>query len=96
MDNKVLTADFVTRLADKGYTKKDSAVILADVLDIIYEAMERGEEVKLMGFGTFKVKKVKAKEYMDVTTGKKSVSKAHNKISFKAGNALKRSAEMAP
>ena len=96
MDNRVLTAEFITRLADKGYTKKDSAVILDDVLDIIYEAIERGEEVKLMGFGTFSTKKVGAKEYIDVTTGQRSLTKPHNKVCFKPGVTLKRYAEMAP
>ena len=91
-----MTADFIDRLADKGYTKKDSAVIIGDVLDVIYEAIENGEEVKLMGFGSFSVKKTKAKEYVDVHTGKRAKTAPHNKVSFKAGNALKRSAELAP
>lgn len=96
MDNKVLTADFVNRLADKGYTKKDSAVIIGDFLDVIYEAIGRGEEVKLTGFGTFSVKKAKSKDYVDVHSGERRTAKPHNKLSFKAGNALKRFVEMAP
>lgn len=96
MSNKVMTADFIDRLADKGYTKKDSAEILSDVLSIIYDAIEHGEEIRLMGFGTFCVKQTKPKEYVDVRTGKRSKTKPHNKVSFKAGIALKRSAEQAP
>ena len=96
MSNKVLTADFIERLADKGYTKKDSAVILGDVLDIIYDAIKHGEEVRLMGFGSFSEKRTNAKEYVDVHTGERAKTKPHNKVSFKAGNALKRLAEMAP
>ncbi len=96
LSNKVLTADFIDRLADKGYTKKDSAVILADVLDIIYDAIEHGEEIRLMGFGTFTVKQTKSKEYVDVRTGQRAKTKPHNKVSFRAGNALKRAAEEAP
>ncbi len=96
MDNKtVMTADFINRLADKGYTKKDSAIILADVLDIFYNAIENGEEVKLTGFGSICAKPTKAKEYLDVRTGERKVSRAHNKISFKPGMTLKRAAEMA-
>jgi len=91
--NKVLTtADVVTRLADKGYTKKDSAVVLGDVLDVIYEAMSDGDEVRIIGFGSFSVIDAKAKRFVNVQTGELSSVPAHKKIKFKAGEALKRAA----
>lgn len=68
---------------------------MRDVLDVIYEAMSRGEEVKLMGFGSFSVKKTKERTHVNVNTGEHCVLPEHNKISFKPGEALKRAAEMA-
>lgn len=95
-NKKIMTADFITRLADKGYTKKDSAVIVADFLAVIYDAIEHGEEVRLIGFGAFSAKETKQKEFVDVTTGKKTISAPHKKVCFKPGEALKRAAEAAP
>lgn len=85
----ITTADFVTRLADKGYTKKDSAVILADVLDVIYEAIRAGEEVKLFGFGSFSVSEYPAKMSHNVATGEMRMTAAHKRIKFKPFLALK-------
>lgn len=96
MEKRVLTADFIERLADRGYTKKDSAVILNDVIAIVYDAIEHGEEIRIMGFGSLSVKKAKAREYVNVHTGERARVESHNKISFKAGDALKRAAEKAP
>ena len=89
----VLTADFVTRLADKGYTKKDSAVILGDVLDVIYEAMRAGEEVRLTGFGVVGTVYTKPKKIRNIQTGKVETVAPHKKVAFRPGLALKRAAE---
>lgn len=92
MEKKIGTADFVTRLADKGYTKKDSAVILADVLDVIYEAIKNGESVNLIGFGSFKIKKINAKDIINVNTGERYTVPPHNIVKFVPGLALKQAA----
>lgn len=89
----VTTADFITRLADKGYTKKDSAVILGDILDVIYEAVRDGEEVRLIGFGTFGTIETKPKKIMNIQTGKAETVAPHKKVKFKPGLSLKRAAE---
>lgn len=89
----VSTADFVTRLADKGYTKKDSAIILADVLDVIYEAMRAGEEVRLFGFGSFGAIYTKPKKIRNIQTGKVDTVAPHKKVAFRPGLALKRAVE---
>ena len=93
LDKKIGTAEFITRLADKGYTKKDSAVILADVLDVIYEAAREGESVNLMGFGCFKVKEMAAKDIVNINTGKRETVPAHMQVRFIPGLSLKAAAE---
>ena len=92
MNKTITTAGFITRLADKGYTKKDSALILNDVLDVIYEAMRAGEEVRLTGFGSFSVIDTKPKRIMNINTGKPELVESHKKVKFKAGDVLRRSA----
>ena len=89
----VMTADFVTRLADKGYTKKDSAVILHDVLEVIYDALRAGEEVRLVGSGSFDSIETKPKKIMNIQTGKQETVAPHKKVKFKPGLTLKRAAE---
>lgn len=95
LERKIGTADFITRLADKGYTKKDSAVIVADVLDVFYEAAKNGETVSLNGFGQMRVKRVKPKDIVNIQTGKRETVPAHNVIKFTPGLALKGAAESA-
>lgn len=88
-----MTADFITRLADKGYTKKDSAIILGDVLDIIYEAIRTGEEVRITGFGSFSTIDTMPKEIRNIQTGELETVASHKKVKFKPGLSLKRAAE---
>ena len=42
--------------ATVGLSRNDSAALLADVLSRIAGALERGESVKISGFGTFSVR----------------------------------------
>ncbi|HIU42142.1 MAG TPA: HU family DNA-binding protein, partial [Candidatus Egerieicola faecale] len=36
-----------------GLSKKDAEKAVSTVLDVIVEALEKGEKVQLVGFGTF-------------------------------------------
>lgn len=36
-----------------GLSRKESSVLLEDVLETVMDALERGESVKISGFGTF-------------------------------------------
>ena len=39
-----------------GLSKKDAEKAVSTVLDVIVEALEKGEKVQLVGFGTFEVR----------------------------------------
>ncbi|MDU8941191.1 MULTISPECIES: integration host factor subunit alpha [Acetobacter] len=39
-----------------GLSRKESAVLLEDILETVMLALERGESVKISGFGTFSVR----------------------------------------
>lgn len=84
---------FITRIADKGYTKKDSVVILGDILDTICEAVADGYEVNLSGFGSFSSIETKQRRARNVQTGEEMIIPAHRKLKFKPGAALRRAAE---
>ncbi|RJP75017.1 MAG: HU family DNA-binding protein [Candidatus Abyssobacteria bacterium SURF_17] len=72
-----------------GMTKKDTGAVLDIILDTITETMKRGEKVALVGFGTFEVKRRKAREGRNPATGELIQIEARTVPSFKPGRALK-------
>lgn len=82
--------DIIERLVLKGYTKKDAAVVLDDMIKLITEALVEGESVQLHGFGTFDVRDYKARESVDLQTKERIVVPAYKAPKFTAGDLLKR------
>ncbi len=78
-------------VADKtNLSKKDSEAAVNAVLAAIEEALKAGDKVQLIGFGTFGVKEVAAKEYVNRFGDQGKVLKpACKKPTFTAGKALK-------
>lgn len=72
-----------------GSTKKDAEKAVTAVINSITEALNAGEKVSLIGFGTFEVKERSAKEGVNPRTGEKIAITARKVPSFKAGKALK-------
>lgn len=83
--------DIIERLAKKGYTKKDSGVIIDDFLRVILEALVDGESVNLHGFGTFEVRTMSPRKTHNIQTGAPIDIPAFRKPKFTAGKLLKRS-----
>ena len=54
-------ADLVSAVAEAGMTKKEAAAAVDAVIGAIKGSLAKGEEVRLIGFGTFSVKKRKAR-----------------------------------
>ncbi len=82
--------EFVDAVAAKGeMTKADAAAAVDAVLDSVTDAMQKGDQVTLVGFGTFLVRKREARTGRNPRTGEPLQIKASNVPSFKAGKALK-------
>ena len=80
----------VERVAEKtGATKKDVADVLNSALEMISAALKKGEKVTLVGFGTFLVRKRKAREGRNPQTGAKIKIPAKRVPAFTAGKELK-------
>jgi DNA-binding protein HU-beta len=75
--------------AELDATKADAGRALDAVLESITGALKRGDEVSLVGFGTFKVKHRAARKGRNPKTGEEIDIKAANVPSFKAGKGLK-------
>ncbi len=83
-------ADLISVVSAKtGLTKKDSDKAVSAVLDAVTEALQKGDKVALVGFGTFEVKNREARQGINPRT-KEPITIAASKLpSFKAGKALK-------
>jgi len=82
-------AGFVERLNQKGYTKRDAAVITDDVFGTVAEILIEGGSLALHGFGTFETVYYAAREISSVHGGK-TLSPARRVVKFKPGKLLKR------
>ena len=81
--------DLVSVVAESGMTKKEAAAAIDAILDTIKDALADGDKVSLVGFGSFSVKKRKAREGRNPRTGKPLKIPAKTVPVFKAGKALK-------
>lgn len=82
--------DLTTVVAEKaGVTKAQAADAVDAVFDAITSTLKAGEEVRLVGFGTFAVSHRKATKGRNPATGAEIDIKASNQAKFKPGKALK-------
>ncbi len=82
--------DLVAAVADAaGMSKADAAGAVDAVLDGITGALSGGDEVRLVGFGTFSVANRAATTGRNPRTGEKIQIPASKQPKFKAGKALK-------
>jgi DNA-binding protein HU-beta len=82
--------ELVAALSTKtGLSKKDSENALNAMVDVISEAMAKGEKVQLIGFGTFEAKDRPARIARNPRTNEEVKIAACKAPAFKAGKALK-------
>lgn len=74
---------------DTGLTKADAGRALDAITDTIAKALQQGNTVSLVGFGTFTVRHRAARTGRNPRTGETIKIKASNNPAFKAGKALK-------
>jgi DNA-binding protein HU-beta len=72
-----------------GLSKIDSVKAVEGVLQSITSALKAGDEVRLVGFGTFSVAKRQASTGRNPRTGEPMKIKASSQPKFKAGKGLK-------
>ncbi|MDE3015655.1 MAG: HU family DNA-binding protein [Pseudomonadota bacterium] len=81
--------ELIAEVADKTGTSKVQAAEAIDAFtSIIAKALSKGDEIRLVGFGTFTVVHRKATEGRNPRTGAVIKIAAANKAKFKAGKAL--------
>jgi DNA-binding protein HU-beta len=82
--------DLVSHVAEIASISKGDATKAVDaVFDGITAALKKGDEVRLVGFGTFAIAERAASEGRNPRTGEKIAIAASKQPKFKAGKALK-------
>jgi len=82
--------DLTGVVADKaGISKADAASAVDAVFDAITATLKSGDDVRLVGFGTFAVSRRKASKGRNPATGAEIDIPASNQAKFKPGKALK-------
>ena len=84
-------ADIVENVYERvgGFSKKEAAEIVETVFDTIKETLERGEKLKLSGFGNFVVKDKKERPGLNPQTRQKILIGARRVLTFKPSQVLK-------
>ena len=70
-------------------TKKSIDTIIATAMETIKKNVKKGEDVSLIGFGTFAKTRRKARTGVNPSTGEKIKIKAKNVVKFKVGKSFK-------
>lgn len=82
--------DLVAHVADAaGLSKTDATKAVDALFDGIIDSLKKGDEVRLVGFGTFAVAERAASEGRNPRTGEKIAIPASRQPKFKAGKILK-------
>lgn len=82
--------DLIAAVAESaGLSKADSAKAVDGVLDAVTAQLKAGNEVRIVGFGSFAVSKRAASKGRNPQTGAEIDIPASNQPKFKAGKALK-------
>lgn len=82
--------DLVTVVATTaGLSKADASKAVDGVFDAIMDALKVGDEVRLVGFGTFSLSARAASEGRNPRTGEKIMIPASKQPKFKAGKGLR-------
>lgn len=74
---------------DAGLSKADASRAVESVISAITKALRGGNQVSLVGFGTFAVKKRSARTGRNPRTGEAIQIRASKVPGFRAGKALK-------
>lgn len=82
-------ADIVELIAEKtGFTIKDIKVVVEGFIDEVKDALAEDQHIEIRGFGTFKVKKHKARKARNPRTNQEVMVPSRKKAFFKVSKEL--------
>jgi len=86
----VTKTDLIRAVAEKAdMTQKDAARAVDAFMEAVQEAVARGEEVRIPGFGAFVVKERAERQGRDIRTGETITIPPRKVVAFRAGKELR-------
>ncbi len=90
-------ADIVEIVFEKvGFSKKDVASVIEEIFETIKTALEKGDKVKISGFGNFNIRQKGARRGRNPQTGTEITIDERRVMTFKASQLLKKSINTQP
>jgi len=84
-------ADIVETIYEKvGFSRKESADIVDLVFDLLKETLEKGDKIKISGFGNFVVRKKRPRKGRNPQTGDEIQITARRVLTFKPSQVLRK------
>jgi integration host factor subunit alpha len=82
--------DIISGVYEKvGFSKKEAVRVVETIFDIMKESLERGEKIKISGFGNFIVRKKRTRRGRNPQTGDDIEISARRILTFKPSQVLK-------
>ena len=83
-------ADIVESIFEKvGFSKKDVTEVVEFVFETIKDSLEKGDNVKVSGFGNFVIRQKRARRGRNPQTGEALTITARKVLTFKPSHLLK-------
>ncbi|MBF0529444.1 MAG: integration host factor subunit alpha [Deltaproteobacteria bacterium] len=90
-------ADLVDTLQIKvGFSRKITAEVVDNLIDIIKDTLAAGESVKISGFGNLEVHSKKARRGRNPQSGQEMLITARKVMTFKPGSLLRKAFKNTP
>ncbi len=87
----VTKADIIEQVIERvgGFSKKEATELVDVVFDTMKAVLERGEKIKISGFGNFVVRDKAPRPGRNPQTGEEIMIEARRVLTFKPSNVLK-------
>ena len=87
---RMTKADIIEAVYEKvgGFSKKEAAEIVETVFNVVKETLERGEKIKISGFGNFIVREKKSRVGRNPQTGEEIEISARRVLTFRPSQVL--------
>lgn len=88
---RMTKADIIEAVYEKvgGFSKKEAAEIVETVFNVVKETLERGEKIKISGFGNFVLRDKRKRQGRNPQTGDPIIITERRVLNFKASQILK-------
>lgn len=81
--------DLINAVAGHGLSKRQSAAVVEAIFDTMIQAFAQGHDVKVVGFGHFRVRKKTSRKGRNPQTGQEIEITARRVLTFKPSKGLK-------